>query len=69
MTYPFKISDQLKEKPYSEIDQDKYTPKERIVYCQNCRYSININGYGMKCGQCKSFLIEMPKPSNVELVK
>lgn len=59
--YPHKTVDQLKAPPYSEIsqeglNQDRATKK---VYCQYCKYTIQTNLYGAKCGQCQSFLISI----------
>lgn len=71
-TYPFKEHKDLLSKPYSDINQDKYTLKIRNVYCQNCHYETSINIYAAKCGQCKSFLIESPRLTNIpneQLVK
>lgn len=57
MTYPSKVP---KAPPFSEVDAN-YTPRMRAVFCQYCKYTIETNLYGAKCGQCKSFLIEYCK--------
>jgi Zn finger protein HypA/HybF involved in hydrogenase expression len=57
MNYPIKVP---KEPPFSEIPQDSLNMERssRKVYCQYCKYSIEIKLYGAKCGQCKSYLID-----------
>lgn len=60
MLYPLKESVDLKAQPYSEIEIDKFNVEraKRIVYCQYCKYSVETRLYAVKCGQCRSFLIE-----------
>ena len=53
--------------PYTEVDMNNFTPKDRMVYCENCKLSFVINLYGAKCGKCHSNLINYPKSALDEL--
>jgi len=61
MIYPFKTIEQLKAAPFTELEMAHFNPKKRKVFCQYCKYAIETNLYGAKCGQCRSFLIEFVK--------
>lgn len=69
--YPKKTVDQLKAPPYSEVNQDGLNKERanRLVYCQYCKYSLETNIYGVRCGQCKSFMITYLGMNNVQLAK
>ncbi len=69
MVYPIKTEDQLLGKPYTEFSMEglNVDRTKRMVYCQYCKYSIEVILYGAKCGQCRSFLINITTDTNVKL--
>lgn len=52
--------------PFKDIEpfSDSTHPmnmKSRTVYCKYCRYSVNTDLPGPRCGKCKAYLINVPR--------
>ncbi len=67
MTFPFRegLPENIR-KPYSDYDGESNT-KPRRVYCKICKYIVTTNLPGPRCGGCKSYLIVVPR--HTELMK
>lgn len=56
MTFP---SEKMRS-PYSG-SEGEFTPVSREVYCPRCRYRTTTKLAAPKCGECKHFLVMVPK--------